>query len=212
MSGFTPEMKERAQSVIGLYPEKRSALIPLCHLAQEQDGYLSEELMEEIASLLDVSPAEVYGTASFYDMFHTEPVGRYLVGICTNIACLLQGADLLLGHAAESLGIAVGGTTQDSLFTLEELECVAHCDNAPCVQVNYRYFGPLDSEGFDELMGRLRRRELDDVVPPHGTLMRTQREIGLQVSFDEVVHERHLSDQAILNRKAALESAKEKGE
>ncbi len=212
MGVFTPLMLERARQLIELYPEKRSALIPLCHLAQEQAGYLTEELMDEIGSLVGVSSAEVLGTASFYDMLHTEPVGRYLIGICTNIACLLQGADALLTHAEQTLGIPIGGTSSDSMFTLEELECVAHCDHAPCAQVNYRFFGPLDPGNFDELVQQLRSNELSEVIPPHGTLIRVKRNVGLKVSFEDVLEERKLSDSEIANRKAISEAAKEKSE
>ena len=89
------------------------------------------------------------GTASFYDMFHLEPVGTYVVGVCTNIACLLAGGDELLEHAEASLGCPVGPTTSDGLFTLEETECLADCDRAPCVQVNHRYVRTTTAETFD---------------------------------------------------------------
>ena len=97
-------MSERAQALVALYPEPRSALIPLCHLAQEQDGWLRPEAMEEIADLCGVTPAEVRGTATFYDMLFIEPVGTYVVSVCTNIACMLGGALELLEHAESSLG------------------------------------------------------------------------------------------------------------
>ena len=209
MGAFSPEMRERAENLLTLYPKRRSALIPLCHLAQEQAGHLTSPLMEEIAELTGVTPAEVYGTASFYDMLHTEPVGKYLVGVCTNIACLLQGGDDLLEHAEVSLGVAAGGTSDDGMFTLEEVECVAHCDKAPCAQVNYRFFGPLTSEGFDTLVNELRSGALDDAVPPHGTLIRTERNVGLEVPMSEVLAERHASDLEIAARKAAADAAKE---
>ncbi len=110
-SHLSTETLTRARRLISLYPEPRSALIPLCHLAQEQDGWLTPEAMVDIAGLVGVTPGEVLGTASFYDMLHTEPVGRYVVSVCTNIACLLGGAAELLEHAESSLGIGVGGTT-----------------------------------------------------------------------------------------------------
>ena len=97
-------MVARARELIALYPEPRSALIPLCHLAQEQDGWLTPEAMADIADLVGVTPAEVLGTASFYDMLHTEPVGTHVVAVCTNIACLLGGAAELLEHAEAHAG------------------------------------------------------------------------------------------------------------
>jgi hypothetical protein len=112
-------------------------------------------------------------------MFHTEPVGKYLVAVCTNIACMLQGAYELLEHAEERLGVAPGGTTTDGLFTLEDAECLALCGNAPCLTVNWRFFGDVDPAGFDNLVDRLAAGELDAEVPPHGTLSRVRRTVGL---------------------------------
>jgi NADH-quinone oxidoreductase E subunit len=170
-------MVERARDVIALYPQPRSALIPLLHLAQEQDGWLTTEAMEHVAELLDIEPAEVLGTASFYDMLFTHPVGKHLVSICTNIACLLNGGMELLEHAERSLGVRAGATTSDGQFTLEEVECVALCGEAPCLAVNWRYFGAVTPGRFDELVDDLRAGRLADEVPPHGTLCRVRRDI-----------------------------------
>ena len=170
----------KARAVIALYPRKRSALIPLCHLAQAQDGWLTPEAMEDIADLLDLTPAEVRGTASFYDMLQTEPTGKYLVAICTNIACMLAGAYELLEHAQHKLGVHPGGTTRDGMFTLHDMECLAACDVAPCVQVNHRFFGPLDNASFDTLVADLKSGKLDSEVPPHGVLCRYERRHGLE--------------------------------
>ncbi len=194
MSRFTKEMEKRAHELLALYPEKRSATIPLCHLAQEQNGYLTEESMVQIADLVGTTPAEVLGTASFYDMLHTEPVGKYVVGVCTNIACLLQGGEELLGHAEEKLGIATGATTDDGMFTLEDMECIAHCDHAPALQVNYRFFGPLTNDGFDTLVDDLSAGKLESEVPPHGTLSRVQRKHPIAVPLEEIVRKRRDSD------------------
>lgn len=169
----------RARSLIALYPQKRSALIPVLHVLQEQDGYLSADGMSHVAELLGLTPAEVRGTASFYDMFHLEPVGRYLVAACTNIACMLAGAYELLEHIERSLGVRPGETTDDGAFTLEDAECLALCANAPCVTVNWRYFGDMTPERWDALADDLRAGRLDDLVPPHGTLCRVRRSVGL---------------------------------
>jgi NADH-quinone oxidoreductase E subunit len=165
---------------MSLYPERRSALIPILHVLQEQDGHLTEDGMAHVAELVGLEPVEVMGTASFYDMFHFEPVGKYLVAVCTNIACMLQGAYRLLEHIEERLGVAPGGTTEDGLFTLEDAECLALCGNAPCVTVNWRFFGDVDPESFDALVEDLRTGALDDEVPPHGTLSRVNRNVGLE--------------------------------
>lgn len=179
MARLNPDNLQRARDLVALYPEPRSALIPILHVLQEQDGYLSEDGMADVAELLDLTPAEVRGTATFYDMFHFEPVGKYLVAVCTNIACMLQGAYRLLEHAEERLGVSPGGTSADGLFTLEDAECLALCGNAPCVTVNWRYFGDVDNERFDSLLDDLKNGRLDDEVPPHGTLSRVGRSVGL---------------------------------
>jgi NADH-quinone oxidoreductase E subunit len=169
---------------MALYPYARSALIPILHILQEQDGYLTEDGMVHVAQLLDLTAAEVRGTGSFYDMFHFEPVGKYLVAVCTNIACMLQGAYRLLEHVEDSLGVAPGGTTEDGMFTLEDAECLALCGNAPCVTVNWRFFGDVDPERFDEIVSDLRAGRLDDEVPSHGTLSRVRRSVGLLADGD----------------------------
>jgi NADH-quinone oxidoreductase subunit E len=158
-----------AQAIIARYPKPRSALVPLCHLAQEQDGYLTRDAMAHIAELIGCTPAEVYGTASFYEMFKLHPVGTYLVGVCTNISCMLNGAYELLEHCQASLGVAVGGTTSDGMFTLEEVECSAACTIAPAVQVNYRYEANVTPQGFDDLVAKIRSGQRSD-IPQHGIL------------------------------------------
>jgi NADH-quinone oxidoreductase E subunit len=199
-------MLTRARALIALYPNPRSALIPLCHLAQEQDGWLRPEAMSEIADLVGVTAAEVQGTATFYDMLHTEPVGTYVVSVCTNIACLLGGAQELLEHAESHLGVRAGGTTPDGVFTLEESECLADCDRTPCVQVNHRYVGGQTAESFDQLVTDLRAGTLSDTIPNHGTLVRVRRTVGLQVDRKAVAAERAAMAQAQSKRSATVEA------
>ena len=182
MPHLSEDNLERARSFVALYPDKRSALIPILHLVQEQDGYVSPEGIHDAAELLGLTPAEVRGTASFYDMFHLEPVGKYVVAVCTNIACMLGGAYELLEHIEASLGTHPGGTTDDGTFTLEDAECLALCGNAPCVTVNWRYFGDMTPERWDALAQDLRAGRLDGEVPPHGTLCRVRRSVGLVAS------------------------------
>ena len=203
MSHLTPELLERAKDLVALYPEPRSALIPMCHLAQEQDGWLRPEAMSEIADLCGVTAAEVRGTATFYDMLHTEPVGTYVVSVCTNIACLLGGAAEFLEHAEAALGVRAGGTTPDGVFTLEESECLADCDRTPCVQVNHRYVGGQTAESFDQLLVDLRRGALADTIPPHGTLVRVRRSVGLVAEPQAVATERAAMDEAQKRRAEA---------
>src|SRR3954452_12399664 len=176
MARFTKVNEDVAREIISRYPVLKSAAIPLCHLAQEQDGYLTEDAMAHIAELLGLTPAEVLGTASFYEMFKREPVGRYLVNVCTSISCFLNGGDELLEHAEEQLGTKAGGTSEDGLFTIEGYECIAACTEAPCLQVNYRYFHKISNDEFDQLIDDLREGRRDD-IPPHGTLALTRQNV-----------------------------------
>jgi NADH-quinone oxidoreductase subunit E len=166
-----------AKEIIGRFPRPKSALIPLLHVAQEQDGHVTQEAMVHVAELLGITPAEVYGTASFYEMFKFEPVGRYCINVCTNISCQLLGGWELLHHAEEVLGVHPGGTTADGLFTLEDVECIAACTEAPALQVNYRYRYRVTADDFDQLVDDLRSGRLDDEVPPHGTLARVRQKV-----------------------------------
>ena len=176
MSRLNAENERLAIEIIARYPRPKSALIPLLHLAQEQDGWVADDAMAHIAELVGVTPAEVLGTCSFYEMFKRHPVGQYHVNICHGISCHLLGADELLHHAEESLGVKGGGTTDDGTFTLEGVECVAACTEAPCVQVNYRYINKVSAPYFDELIEDLRDGARTD-IPPHGTLARVRQAI-----------------------------------
>ncbi|HEX7167146.1 MAG TPA: NAD(P)H-dependent oxidoreductase subunit E [Acidimicrobiales bacterium] len=174
MARLTKENVDRARATIALYPQMRSAMIPLLHLVQEQDGYVTRDGMEHVAELLELTPAEVYGTASFYEMFKMHPTGRYLVNVCTNISCMLVGGYELLAHLEERLGVSAGATTADGMFTLEEVECIAACTDAPCLLVNYRTFGPLTNRDADTLIDDLAAGRLAETVPVHGVTNRVK--------------------------------------
>ncbi len=177
MPRFTAENTILARDIIARYPRPKSALIPLLHLAQEQDGYVADDAMEHIAEQIGITAAEVLGTCSFYEMFKREPVGEYLVNVCTNIACLLVGGEELLQHLEGTLGIKPGSTTPDGKFTIEDVECIAACTEAPCLQVNYRYFYKVTPEIADALIDDLRHDRRAHEVPKHGVLARTRQEI-----------------------------------
>ena len=177
MARFTRENLALAEEIIGRYPRPRSATIPLLHLAQQQDGYVTEEAMRQIAELVGSTPAEVIGTSSFYEMLKPHPVGRYLVNVCTDIACMLVGGQELLEHAEATLGITAGSTTEDGAFTLEDVECIAACTEGPCLQANYRYFTNLTTADLDTLLDDLRAGRLADEVPDHGTVARIRQHI-----------------------------------
>ncbi|MDE0607675.1 MAG: NAD(P)H-dependent oxidoreductase subunit E [Acidimicrobiaceae bacterium] len=176
MSFFTSANLDTAREIVSRYPVPRSALIPLLHLAQEQHGWVTSEAMRQIADLCDVTAAEVKGTGSFYEMFKFHPVGSYLINVCTNISCMLLGGEELLGHAQQRLGVKTGGTTDDGMFTLEDVECIAACTEAPCLQVNYRYRLRVTNDEFDEMIDDIRSGRVDD-LPQHGTLARVRQRI-----------------------------------
>ena len=163
-----------AADIISRYPRMKSALIPLLHIAQEQDGYVADDAMQHLAELLDLTPAEVLGTCSFYEMFKREPVGDYRINICHGIACHLLGADDLIHHAEEALGVRQGTVTGDGI-SIEGVECIAACTEAPCLQVNYRYMNKVDNAGFDALVDGIRDGSVS--VPKHGTLALTRQSI-----------------------------------
>ncbi len=175
MARFTDSNVATAREIIGRLPRAKSAMIPLLHLAQEQDGHVTREAMEHIAELLGVTDAEVYGTATFYEMFKFEPVGRYCVNVCTGISCHLTGAWELLEHAEATLGISAGSTSADGLFTLEGVECIAACTEGPALSINYRYRYQVTPTQFDQLADDLRAGRLGDEIPPHGTLARVRQ-------------------------------------
>ena len=186
MSFFTSENEEIAKEIVSRYPVSRSALIPLLHLAQEQEGWITKPAMEQIAELTNTTSVEVLGTGTFYEMFKFHPVGSYLVKVCTNISCQLLGADELLEHIKTVLDVEEGEITEDGLFTFEEAECVAACTEAPCFTVNYRYFHRATKELFDEVIVDLKAGEsplskgaADDqgAMPKHGTLSRVRQQI-----------------------------------
>ena len=190
MSRLNDSSVALAREIIARYPKPKSALIPLLHLSQEQNGYVTEEAMRHIAELVDVTPAEVYGTASFYEMFRFEPTGKYLINICGTMSCALMGAGELMHHAEEVLGVKAGSTTPDGLFTLQHAECQAACTEAPTLQVNYRHRYRVTTEEFDQLIDDLRAGRLDGEIPPHGTLGRNRQ----QIPADKVVGARHPDD------------------
>jgi len=142
---FSPENLRAAREIIAQYPRPKSAILPLAHLAQDQDGWLSTEGMDEIASLVGVTPAEVQGTCSFYTMFKRDQVGKLLVSVCTNVSCLVLGGPEVYEHLNEQYAA-------DPDVTIEEVECLAACDGAPCLQVNYEYHLGLTPESAEAIV------------------------------------------------------------
>ena len=204
MARLSEDNLRLAKEIIGRYPRPRSAMIPLLHLAQEQDGFVSNEAMVHIGELVGATSAEVYGTASFYEMFKFEPVGKYLINICGTMSCALMGAEDLLHHAEETLGVRIGGTTSDGQFTLERAECQAACTEAPCLQVNYRYRFRVTAADFDGLIADLRSGKLNDEIPAHGTLARVRQHIPAERGVGAVPPESVTEAPVWMDGKAAL--------
>ncbi|MBM46575.1 MAG: NAD(P)H-dependent oxidoreductase subunit E [Acidimicrobiaceae bacterium] len=175
MTFFTDDNLALAEEIIGRYPKPRSAMIPLLHLAQEQEGWVTDEAMTQIGELVGTTSAEVLGTCSFYEMFKRHPVGKYVINICTTMSCALMGAGELMEHAESRLGVRAGSTTSDGLFTLEGAECQAACTEAPCLQVNYRHQYRVTTDQFDELLDEL--ASSDHAVPDHGVLSQIRQHI-----------------------------------
>jgi NADH-quinone oxidoreductase subunit E len=204
MARLSEDNVRLAKEIIARYPRPRSATIPLLHLAQEQDGYVTNEAMVHIGELVGATSAEVLGTASFYEMFKFEPVGRYLINICGTMSCALMGAEDLMHHAEERLGVKLGGTTPDGTFTLERAECQAACTEAPCLQVNYRYRFRVTNDEFDRLVDDLAAGRLESEIPSHGTVARVRQRVSADRVVGAVPPEQVAESPAWLDGKAAL--------
>jgi NADH-quinone oxidoreductase subunit E len=156
------------EAILAKYPDHRSAVLPVMYLAQEAYGYLSREAMQEVATILGLDPTQVLSLAGFYTLFYEEPVGKYVLEICNDLPCALRGADEFVDMACKKLGVEVDGTTEDGLFTLKTVMCLAACDKAPMLQVNLKYEENLDEEKFDALIDRLRQEEADGKASDYG--------------------------------------------
>ena len=140
-----------------LYPERKSAVMPALHLAQDRHGWLPPEALREIADALDLTPAYVHAVASFYDMYRLEPTGRHEIAVCTNVSCALVGAQAVVESFEETLAISAGETTEDGQFTLRSFECLGGCGWAPVVAVDWRYWHHVKPEDVPEIVEGLRR-------------------------------------------------------
>ena len=154
---FTPERLARANELISHYPDgkQKSAILPLLHLAQEQWGWVSPEVQDYVAYLLNIQPIEVYEVATFYTMFHIDPVGKHVIEYCRTGPCVLMGGEQVYGHLKNKLGIKAGETTADGKFTIKEVECLAACGWGPCFQIREQYYMNLTNEKVDEIIEKL---------------------------------------------------------
>lgn len=153
---LSDELREVARKIVAKYPNKRSATLPLLFLVQSQDGYVTEDGMREVGEIVGITPAQVLATASFYTMFKKRPQGEYLISVCRNITCTHLGGRKVIQRLEEHLGVPAGGTTEDGRFTLEAAECLATCDGAPTLQINYEDFYEMGPDAAVELVDRLK--------------------------------------------------------
>lgn len=158
---FAPETLERVHSLIGRYPagQQKSALLPVLHIAQEElGGYLSVDIMDYVASLLNIQPIEVYEVATFYSMFYLTPAGKYVIDVCRTGPCAIAGGENILQYLQEALKIKPGETTPDGLFSLKAVECLGACANAPVMQVNTEFYENLTKDKIDQILKDLQMK------------------------------------------------------
>jgi NADH-quinone oxidoreductase subunit E len=156
---FTEDRMQKAKEIIARYPEgkHKSALIPILHLAQEQNNnWLSAEAMDCVAAILNIKPIEVYEVATFYSMYNLKPVGKHLLEVCQTGPCMVSGADSIIDYIKEKLNIGVGETTTDGLFTLKTVECLGACGYAPMMQLGEHYREHLTKEKIDLLIAEFK--------------------------------------------------------
>jgi NADH-quinone oxidoreductase subunit E len=181
---WSPESQQRAERLIGRYPDKRSAIMPLLFIAALEHGFVSEEAMREVADMTGVTPAQVQAVASFYTMYRRRPVGKYVISVCTSISCWLSGADEVIQAIADEAGVLDGETSEDGSITVEHVECGGACGGAPAVCVNWELI-----EGVDPDKGRALVRWLRDAEPEVVSADEMQLLFGSVRSFDWAIPE-----------------------
>jgi NADH-quinone oxidoreductase subunit E len=155
---FSDQFEARFMEMLTHYPTKRSLLVPTLLFAQDEMGYLSDEVIAEIAERVELSELEVRNVISYYSLLVTKPRGKFNVQVCTNIACMLRGGEELLDHCKQKLGVGHKQTTADGMFTLEEVECIGACSWAPAVQVNYDFHENLTHAKMDAVLDEYKRK------------------------------------------------------
>ena len=155
---FTEVNLKRVNEAISKYPFKKAAVMPALYIAQEQNGWISTEVMFEIANLLEITPEDVLGVVTFYTMYYQKPMGKYHIQVCTNVSCMLRGGYAIYDQVKEKLGINNMEVTPDTRFSIEEVECMGSCGTAPMIAVNEDYFENLTKEKVEELLESLKSR------------------------------------------------------
>jgi NADH-quinone oxidoreductase subunit E len=155
---WSEKEQQELDEILKKYPDKRSAVLPALYLAQREKNWLDDEDIAAVADALDLSVTHVHSIIGFYTLFRKQPTGKYMVQVCTDLPCALRGADDFYKRLCERMGVGPnGGTTEDGLFTVEEVVCIAACDKAPCVQINLDYYESLTDDQIDEVIAGLRK-------------------------------------------------------
>ncbi|WP_099039798.1 NADH-quinone oxidoreductase subunit NuoE [Mycobacterium neglectum] len=205
----TARLAADAAAIIAKYPKPRSALLPLLHLVQAQDGYVTTVGINFCAQQLDLTDAEVTAVATFYSMYRRSPTGEYLVGVCTNTLCAVMGGDAILGALQDHLGVDVGQTTDDGRVTLEQVECNAACDYAPVVMVNWEFFDNQTPDSACELVDALRGGQ--PPLPTRGAAPCSFRDTSRMLAGAPVDRPDADAEQACVATLAGLRVARELG-
>ena len=153
---FSGKVKKQVQDILARYPEKKAALLPVLHVAQQEFGFIDEETERMVADLLDIKPIQVREVVTFYTMYNRKPVGKYHIQVCSNLSCSLLGGASLLDFILKKLKIGLGETTEDKKFTVSTVECLGACEQAPCMMVNFDYYGDLDEGKIDKILDNLK--------------------------------------------------------
>lgn len=157
---WSEKEQQELDQILKKYPNKLSAVMPALYLAQREKNWLDDDDIEAVAGALDISVTHVHSIIGFYTLFRKEPVGKYMVQVCTDLPCALRGAEGFYRRLCERLGVGPGGgTTEDGLFTIEGVVCIAACDKAPCLQINLEYYESLTDEQIDQVIAGLRAGE-----------------------------------------------------
>ena len=165
---YGPDFEKEAAELVARYPQPRGAVMPLLWLVQSRVGHVPLEAEQWIASRLGLTPSFVHGSTTFYTMYRTAPAGKHVVQVCTTVSCMLRGSDPVLAHIKQKLGIEVGETTPDGMFTLVTVECLGSCGTAPTIQVNDDYYEDMDIARTNEILDALARGEKPKPGPgPH---------------------------------------------
>ena len=155
---FTEDNLKRIEESLSRYPQKRAALMSVLYIAQEQNGFISGEVITEVANLLEITSEDVLGVVTFYTMYYQQPMGKYHMQVCTNISCMLKGGYEIYERVKEKLGIDNMQVSPDKLFSLEEVECMGSCGTAPMLAVNEDYFENLTKKSIDQIIESLKNK------------------------------------------------------